>query len=195
MTLILKRLALLAVILGVPSTAYSQPDQRGAGSTNQSGDQCAQSGFARRARKAERDTEARDGAYWFGRGYALHQSGHYIEAIDAFSHSISLAYRQPAAIYNVACGFALLDDKENAFFWLDRALRAGFDRTDLLKEDSDLDSLRCDPRFGRILERAQSAGCERRPFRLKVREDWNGNTHEAYVNGKLMRLVTITRSR
>ena len=35
-------------------------------------------------------------------------------------------------MYNVACGYALLNDKDNALFWLNRSLRAGFDRGDLL---------------------------------------------------------------
>jgi tetratricopeptide (TPR) repeat protein len=191
MTLNLKRLALLALILSISVTAYSQAKRNG--NRDRSGDECNQSGLARRAMNADRGGEDRDGAFWFSRGYALHQSGHYLEAIDAFSHSISLAYRQPAAIYNVACGFALLNDKENALFWLDRALRAGFDRTDLLKEDSDLDSIRCDPRFGQMLERAEAAGCQRRSFRQKVREDRGNNMHEA--TNRVTRFVIITRSR
>ena len=100
------------------------------------------------------DTESRDGEYWFSRGYELHQSGRYQQAIDAFAHAIGLGHRQATATYNIACGFALLNDKESALVWLDRALAFGFNRADLLRDDSDLDPLRSDPRFRQIVQKA-----------------------------------------
>jgi Flp pilus assembly protein TadD len=104
-----------------------------------------------RTRVKDDDKATHDGAYWFGRGYELHQGNHYQEAIEAFVHSIELGHRQPTAMYNIACGFSLLNDKENALTWLERSLAIGFDRTDLLRNDSDLDPLRTDPRFQQLL--------------------------------------------
>lgn len=103
---------------------------------------------------ADDEKDGKDGAYWFGRGYELHQADKYVEAIEAFSHSIALGYRQATAMYNVACGFALLDDKENALFWLERSFAVGFDQPDLLRSDSDLDVLRSDARFKELVQRA-----------------------------------------
>src|SRR6185295_3923765 len=49
------------------------------------------------------------------------------------------------------CGYSLLNDKENALVWLQRALDNGFEAGDSLADDSDLDPLRTDPRFKKIL--------------------------------------------
>lgn len=93
----------------------------------------------------------RNAAEWFGRGYKMHNSDQYEEAIKAFMVSVALDYRSATAMYNIACGYSLLNDKENALIWLQRSLESGFDRKDLVAEDSDLDPLRTDPRFQKIL--------------------------------------------
>ena len=94
---------------------------------------------------------SRDGAEWFGRGYALHYSAQYQEAIKAFMRAVALDYRPATAMYNIACGYSLLNDKENALIWLQRALENGFDSSELVAEDSDLDPLRTDSRFQKIM--------------------------------------------
>ncbi len=62
--------------------------------------------------------------------------------------------------YNVACMYARLDQKDQAFKHLSRAAKlgtadSGHDLVELLKADADLDSLRDDPRFDRILQAAK----------------------------------------
>jgi tetratricopeptide (TPR) repeat protein len=94
---------------------------------------------------------ARDAEEWYDRGFRLHSSDRYPEAIEAFKHAIDLGYRKGAAMYNIACGYSLLNDKENAFVWLQRALDNGFDGNRYLAHDSDLDPLRSDPRFKKIM--------------------------------------------
>ena len=94
---------------------------------------------------------SRDGAAWFGRGYALHYSDQYQEAIKAFMRAVALDYRPATAMYNIACGYSLLNDKENALIWLQRALENGFDSSELVAGDSDLDPLRTDSRFQKIM--------------------------------------------
>jgi len=141
----LKRLALLFLLLGitVPSNSQSLDKPRHASARNTDQHRLKQVG----------DNDSRDGQYWFNRGYELHQSDRYQQAIEAFAHSIDLGYRQATAMYNIACGFALLNDKENAVVWLERALSLGFDRTDLLRNDSDLDPVRSDARFQQLLRK------------------------------------------
>ncbi|HWO00475.1 MAG TPA: tetratricopeptide repeat protein [Blastocatellia bacterium] len=150
----LNRLALLALVsmLSLPVYAQAPRGSSGLHESDKSKRAPAQNADLRRA-KSEEDNEAHDGAYWFSRGYELHQSDRYVEAIEAFSHSIKLNHRQATSMYNVACGFALLSDKDNALFWLERSLEAGFDQTNLLRSDSDLDSLRSDPQFKELMQR------------------------------------------
>jgi len=166
----LKRLALLALVSIVSLTAYSQASRgydglRDSDKAKRGSDEKAS---LRREKDEDGKNETRDGEYWFSRGYALHQSDHYIEAIEAFSHSIGLGFRQATSMYNVACGYALLNDKDNALFWLNRSLAAGFDRADLLKDDSDLDPLRSDPRFKEIVQKASFTKKEDKPGKDKT---------------------------
>lgn len=92
----------------------------------------------------------RDGEEWFNRGYQMHSSDRYPEAIEAFKRAADLGYRKATAMYNIACGYSLLNDKDNALVWLQRALDNGFDGFNLLRNDSDLDPLRTDTRFKKI---------------------------------------------
>lgn len=141
----LKRLALLFLLLGItlPSNSQSLDQPKHASARNASQHKVKKVG----------NNESRDGQYWFSRGYELHQSDRYQQAIEAFAHSIDLNYRQATAMYNIACGFALLNDKENALVWLKHSLSLGFDRADLLRSDSDLDPLRSDLRFQQIIQK------------------------------------------
>jgi tetratricopeptide (TPR) repeat protein len=145
----LKRSAYLFLLLGiiVPASSQSLDKLKHASARDDSQHKFKEVG----------DNESRDGQYWFNRGYELHQSDRYQQAIEAFAHSIDLGYRQATAMYNIACGFALLNDKENALTWLERALSLGFDRTDLLRDDSDLDLLRSDARFQQFLRKVSFA--------------------------------------
>jgi Flp pilus assembly protein TadD len=166
----LKRLALLALVSIVSLTVYSQSPRgsNGLRESDKSKRGSVQNTSLRMAKDEDGKNEARDGEYWFSRGYSLHQADHYIEAIEAFSHSIGLGYRQATSMYNVACGYALLNDKDNALFWLNRSLAAGFDRADLLRDDSDLDPLRSDPRFKEIVQKTSFTKKEDKPGKDKT---------------------------
>src|SRR5262245_841495 len=120
-----KRLAFL-VLLAVLATPIQSQSHDGS-KANHKHDKSEPADAVRAKEKDnDGDTGAHDGAYWFSRGYSLHQSNRYVEAIEAFSHSIGLGHRQATCMYNVACSYAMLNDKENALFWLDRALTGGF---------------------------------------------------------------------
>jgi Flp pilus assembly protein TadD len=166
----LKGFALLGLLLSISLLGYSQA-ARGSNDPRQSDKSkpaSVEDSTLARVKGLDGDKAVHDGAFWFNRGYALHQADNYIEAIEAFSNSIALGYRQATAMYNVACGYALLNDKENAVFWLNRSLAAGFDRTDLLRDDSDLDPIRSDPRFKEIVQKASLTTKENKPAKDKT---------------------------
>jgi Flp pilus assembly protein TadD len=207
----LRRLVLLSLLSTISLPVYSQAP-RGSNGLREL-DSLKRTSVAdadmRKAKNEDDNKEVRDGKYWFSRGYALHQSDHYIEAIDAFTRSIGLRYRQATAMYNVACGYALLNDKENALFWLERSLAVGFDRPDLLKEDSDLDRLRSDPRFDEIVRKAtfikkdDKPGKDKTVSRLEeavnnfeqLRQDTSTDGDEWYqIGSRLMRLRDFDRA-
>ncbi|MBR1631064.1 MAG: tetratricopeptide repeat protein [Paludibacteraceae bacterium] len=60
-----------------------------------------------------------------------------------------------SAHYNAACFYALTHRPDKAFEHLSEAVRAGFDDTDHMRRDPDLDELHDDPRFLPLLEAMQ----------------------------------------
>lgn len=181
----LKRLALLVLVSGISVAALSQT-RDGWQKSEKSKQVSAETVSVRTVTNEDGDKDNGDGASWFSQGYSLHQSGHYIDAIDAFSHAIGLGHRQATCMYNVACGYALLNDKENALFWLDRALGGGFDQINLLKEDSDLDSLRSDPRFKDIVQKVASTKPEDSSAKKKDHPERDRH-NEAIINFEQLR--------
>ncbi len=153
--------------------------------------------------------EPQDGEEWFGRGYEFHNSDRYPEAIEAFKHAMDLGYRRSTAMYNIACGYSLLNDKENAFAWLTRALSNDFSNPELIIRDSDLDPLRSDPRFKLIVSSLGEVDSERsgksdaRTDRLEQanlefaqleRESSKEGNEWAQVGVQLLRLRDLDRS-
>ncbi|HVR43943.1 MAG TPA: M56 family metallopeptidase [Thermoanaerobaculia bacterium] len=102
--------------------------------------------------KTDRDAP-RNGREWYERGSRLHRQDRYAEAMTAFGNAAAAGYRTADSLYNIACGYALQNDREQALDWLERSLEAGFDGIAHAREDSDLDPIRTDPRFGALLAR------------------------------------------
>lgn len=92
-----------------------------------------------------------DGSEWYGHAYELHRSDRYEEAIAAFKQSIAHGHRVASSKYNIACGYALLGDEQNAVMWLEDAIRSGWDDSDHLLEDSDFDPIRSGARFQQLV--------------------------------------------
>jgi type IV pilus assembly protein PilF len=61
--------------------------------------------------------------------------------------------KSPRASYELARLYAAAGEKEQAFDWLDRAIKLGFNDFDYLRRDSAIEALRADPRFTKILNR------------------------------------------
>jgi tetratricopeptide (TPR) repeat protein len=79
-------------------------------------------------------------------------------ARDAFRRAYELGYRRPTTMYNLACAYARLGQKDAAFEWLFKSIDAGFKGADGMSSDDDLRSLRRDPRFAKARERARAIG-------------------------------------
>jgi hypothetical protein len=65
--------------------------------------------------------------------------------------AVQLGATTPVDLYNVACGYALIGQKEKALDFLGRAVSAGFDDRRLLETDTDLASIRDTDGFQQIL--------------------------------------------
>jgi adenylate cyclase len=61
-----------------------------------------------------------------------------------------------SGVYNAACAYALLGEREQSLAMLDRAITNGRGNIGWIEHDTDLDSLRGDPRFEAILDRLRT---------------------------------------
>jgi beta-lactamase regulating signal transducer with metallopeptidase domain/Flp pilus assembly protein TadD len=93
------------------------------------------------------------GRAWTNLGFARLQAGDPKGAADAYGRALDLGYQPPTMLYNLACCAARLGDRDEAFKWLDRADKAGFEVGEHVASDSDLDALRGDPRLSALLDR------------------------------------------
>lgn len=62
----------------------------------------------------------------------------------------------PTAHYNLACRYALLEQRDKAIFALRKAVELGYRDVEFIKEDHDLDSIRKDPRFRKLMKEIQA---------------------------------------
>jgi Tetratricopeptide repeat len=95
--------------------------------------------------------DEKNGQAWYRLGYALHAQGKYAKAIPIHEKAATFPSVRVNASYNAGCAYALTDDKDKAFAWLQKARAAGFKNASHLKTDSDLVSLRGDARFQKLL--------------------------------------------
>lgn len=146
-------LALLMILIAVvPSFAQSQPSAAVQEADALFGAQ--KWAEAAHAYEAITKVEAANGRAWYRLGVALHNLGRYAQAVEAYQKALGIN-QTPLGMYNLACSYARMGDKEKAFEWLTKALRAGFSQVALLKTDADLAPLRSDPRFSETLALAE----------------------------------------
>ncbi|RME02147.1 MAG: tetratricopeptide repeat protein, partial [Deltaproteobacteria bacterium] len=94
-----------------------------------------------------------DGEAWFRLGYARHLLEDFDGAIEAFAHAAALEYSPATSYYNIACGHARKNEKEKALDALEKAITAGFGDVEMLRNDPDLEAIRGEERFERLVER------------------------------------------
>jgi tetratricopeptide (TPR) repeat protein len=90
-------------------------------------------------------------------GPLLARKGLHRQALEVERRLAALLPRDPVAQYNLACRLARADRPGDAIDQLARALELGYDDFEFLDADGDLDSLRDDPGFARLLESFRAA--------------------------------------
>jgi tetratricopeptide (TPR) repeat protein len=158
--------ALTGLWLAVPAAVAAQPNEPAA-------DRGSPVAFLSLVEQAEAKSAARDwaaaimlweqvvranpteGRYWSRLGTARFNMRDFRGAIPALQRSVELGYGFPEnGAYNIACAYAQLGDKDQAFAWLERALAMRFLNLELAMTDDDLAPLRADPRFQRLIPAA-----------------------------------------
>ncbi|MEZ6243092.1 MAG: tetratricopeptide repeat protein [Phycisphaerales bacterium] len=92
-------------------------------------------------------------AAWFQLALSVHSSGDFQGALELHEKAAEFPRNRAIALYNLGCAHAMLGQADEAFKALDRAAEAGFTNAEYAKEDSELESLRADPRFSELMQR------------------------------------------
>ncbi len=90
---------------------------------------------------------ARSGEEWYSEARSHYNGESYNAAGNAYENAAEAGYRRPMALYNAACSYALDGQRLRAIGAIEAAISAGFRDVGLLSRDSDLESIRSDPRF------------------------------------------------
>ena len=98
----------------------------------------------------------RNGRALYDVGRDLLAAGEYDRAARAFVAAAEAGRREGTALYNAACARALEGRKAEALDLLGRAVESGYDGPGHMRGDDDLDAIRSEPRFARILEDAEA---------------------------------------
>ena len=97
-----------------------------------------------------------EAAELFKTGMEHHQNKEYDKAIEIFKRISNKFPKENGgftAAYNVACAYALKGEKAPALQWLETSLDNGFDQFDHIEKDTDLDSLREEPKYKELMNR------------------------------------------
>jgi tetratricopeptide (TPR) repeat protein len=84
-------------------------------------------------------------------GNVLTLKGRYADGLQIDKRLVQLRPRDALAHYNLACSYALLKRPDQAIKTLRKAVELGYRDFRYMREDSDLESIRHDPRFRQLL--------------------------------------------
>lgn len=90
-------------------------------------------------------------------GYAKAVSGHREEAVKVLTQLRELQKQRYVPLYSIALIYVGLDQKVQAFEWLENAFTDHSGAMIYLKVEPMLDSLRTDPRFADLLRRMHAS--------------------------------------
>jgi tetratricopeptide (TPR) repeat protein len=100
--------------------------------------------------------------------------GNHQEALRLIRQSHEAAPDDSLIMYNLACFNALVGNRDEALGWLDKAVAGGFHAPEKIAEDSDLGSLREDPRYLATVDKARELARQhtrQRPMQIKALVD------------------------
>lgn len=96
-----------------------------------------------------------DGEEWYDRAGTYYKDRKFDKAGRAYENAARFGYNTAVAFYNAGCSFALSHQDDVAIRMLRKALDNGFDDPEKYDTDEDLNSLRGDARFQKLVDDAR----------------------------------------
>lgn len=90
------------------------------------------------------------------RGLSLFHQGDFAKAAEVLQEAIMEFPESYEALYNLACCYSMLGEKDKAFTYLHRAIHISPTCIDWAKEDREFDPIRDDPFFSQLIEEDQA---------------------------------------
>lgn len=133
---------------------------------------------------------------WQLHGYALHADGKLDAAINSHKKAAEFDQTKGIALYNLGCAYALKKDNKTAMDYLDKSIDAGFVTLSYFETDTDLDGIRKEDRFKKIVEVVKKGGRESKfdtkPLIGKWKIKSGTRSGEDIDNSRLPPEITIT---
>ena len=96
-----------------------------------------------------------DAVAWMRLGVSQAATGDPAAAAN-LEKAVKLGADSPSDLYNVACGYSLLRQRDKALDWLERAVAAGYGNKRQLETDADLANVRDTDRFRALLRKVKA---------------------------------------
>lgn len=125
------------------------------------------------------NAQAQDTKALIIQGDTAYAQGKYAESAGLYAKAIAAGAKSSTVFYNAACSFALSGSKDSAFYYLKQSVESGWNNVDHMQQDSDLTTLRADPRWKACVEKAKSNKTKYSPRDFMV-NDMNNLAAHAY---------------
>jgi len=112
-------------------------------------------------------------------GDTAYAQGKYAESAGLYAKAIAAGAKGASVFYNTACSFALAGSKDSAFYYLKQSIESGWNNVNHMQQDTDLATLRADPRWKACVEKAKSNQTKYSPRDAMV-NDMNNLAAQAY---------------
>jgi len=74
------------------------------------------------------------------------------QALEWSDRALSMDPEEPSVLYNVACNYALMNEREKALDCIEKAFAKGFGHIEWMENDPDFLSIKNHPRFNRLMQ-------------------------------------------
>ncbi len=96
-----------------------------------------------------------------------------LQKADRLAKSIQLGDDNPVTFYNAACYYALAGKPDEAFQYLEQAVARGYTDVAQMQKDSDLDLLRAEARWQKLIAKAEAKIKEQQSIFWNKKEFWD----------------------